>query len=500
MSADQKPIVAKISGRVTLMGFTVRALKPLSRTDYLAIEKGGKTYVLGIQRIWRDKNALFARLNIVGQVPNTPFESNEKIYIAEEEDIKQALKIDVPEERSMNLGALIGTNIEATFTIDKLGRLFVTGRSGSGKSHTVGVIVEELIKKQIPIVIIDRHGEYSSLKVIKDDIDLPDCDFFNIEEPKHAFSQYIVEFGEENMNPGVDLGLDYLYASQPQDLVAKGQCTIINLRGLSLETQRETVDWLLNKLYKASTKREISPFFLFIDEAHELAGKRQTEVADTVRLIAQEGRKFGMNLVVITQRPQALNVTLRAQAGTWIIHKLTDVNDVKITCKSAEGLSSKEDDELIQMLDVGEAIIVGEISPKSPVQVKIRQRYTVHGGAGYNILDYVKKDEDLHKSEMIKHLKNRIGKEDLERIKTAKGLGINPEELPKDYVKLKEKVEQLEMQKAQADTEIEDLKEQNSDLKAELKAWKIDFKQEKKRADDAVKVAEKLLKEIKKRK
>ena len=85
--------------------------------------------------------------------------------------------------------------------------------------------------------------------------------------------------------------------------------------------------------------------------------------------------------MVMTQKPQALDTTIRAQAGTWIIHKLTDINDVKITIGSAEGLSADSDEE-IQSLNPGEAIIVGDLAQLAPLRVKVRKRYTVHGGAG----------------------------------------------------------------------------------------------------------------------
>ena len=40
----------------------------------------------------------------------------------------------------------------------------VLAKSGAGKSYTVGVILEEILQKKIPIVILDPHNEYSTLK------------------------------------------------------------------------------------------------------------------------------------------------------------------------------------------------------------------------------------------------------------------------------------------------------------------------------------------------
>ena len=47
----------------------------------------------------------------------------------------------------------------------------VLAKTGAGKSYTVAVILEELLKNNVPIVVIDPHGEYSTLKTENDDYD-----------------------------------------------------------------------------------------------------------------------------------------------------------------------------------------------------------------------------------------------------------------------------------------------------------------------------------------
>ena len=44
------------------------------------------------------------------------------------------------------------------------GREFITGKSGSGKSNTASVVVEELLDRQFPVLIVDTDGEYYGLK------------------------------------------------------------------------------------------------------------------------------------------------------------------------------------------------------------------------------------------------------------------------------------------------------------------------------------------------
>ncbi|MHA1340159.1 MAG: helicase HerA domain-containing protein [Promethearchaeota archaeon] len=492
--------VGKIIGKVALSGFTIKFFDKITRRDYLTIFQDDTPYVFSIHRLWREKGELLAYVKIIGDVPDIPMDSNSEVFIATPDELINALKLEENQSTALNLGKIFGTNVNAKFNIENLGRLFITGRSGSGKSYTVGVLIEELIMKQVAIVILDRHGEYSTLKLFREDLDLEEFKrkqlengntFFDIEDVSSAFASRIIEFGDPTINPAVDLELEYIYATEPEDLVNSGQCTIINLSGLPRNKQRSIVDWLVKRLFDARIKKQIPGFFLFVDEAHELAGKKQTEVMETMQHVAQEGRKFDINLAVITQRPQALDVTLRAQAGTWIIHKLTDVNDINITLSSAEGLSKKQDEELIQNLTTGEAVIVGELSPLSPIIVKIRQRYTVHGGAGHNILDYVEEDK-IHKSELIHHLKTKIPQKDLDSVKPL--IDSDSQVIPSNPIEFQKQIEKnnrLEKAIQLMEEEIQTLKIQNKELKEK-------YQNEKKRADDAVKLAEKALNELKK--
>ncbi|QEE15118.1 DUF87 domain-containing protein [Promethearchaeum syntrophicum] len=414
MSEDENQIsIAKIAKKSTPYSFTVNILAKLHRNSYLTTIHEKKSYVLGVKNIWNDHNGNHATLNIIGKAPLTPFNLDSDIFLASSEQIKNSLGLENNPEKAIHLGKIPNVDIIASPNIENFGRLFITGKSGSGKSYTVGVVIEELMKKQVPIVIIDRHGEYSSLKILEKE-NIPDNeDFFIKNDTEQKYLGGIIEFGDINMNPGADLGIEYLLAANVEDLIRSGSVIIINLRGLDIPVQENIVMTFCNRLYKASTLREIPPHFLFIDEAHLFAGKKKSDTVEILKLSAQEGRKFGHNLVIITQKPQLLDVIIRAQAGTWIIHKLTDLNDIKITCNSVEGLGYDADEE-IQNLLPGEAIISGDLTPNYPLRVKIRKRYTVHGGAGYNVLDYITEGDTLPKSEIVEKLRRSLSHEILE--------------------------------------------------------------------------------------
>ncbi|MHA1786335.1 MAG: ATP-binding protein [Candidatus Helarchaeota archaeon] len=358
----------------------------LKKNDYVQVDNQDKSYLLIVKEIWMDKANTFAKCSVVGSAPRTPFRPKSKVFLANENLIRTTLGIFTSSEEGIYIGKLREYPYSVFLKIKKIGRVFITGKSGSGKSYTVGVLIEEILDKGIPIIIFDRHGEYSSLKVASES----ENDEFNV-HPK-SFLNQIIEFTDLSINKGGDVPIEFLLTSNMSDLIISNQCTIINLRGLDLEVQEYITKETLNRLYESSVSGQIQPFFCVIDEAHLFAGKKQTDTSEVLKLFSQEGRKFGANLIVVTQKPQLLDTTIRAQAGTWIIHQLTDVRDVDITIKSSEGLSSEWQDD-IQDLDPGEAIITGDAIEKIPLIVKIRPRMTKHGGTGFNPLDFISEEE-----------------------------------------------------------------------------------------------------------
>jgi DNA helicase HerA-like ATPase len=51
-------------------------------------------------------------------------------------------------DEGIHIGKLLTRDIEVYLDIDRLGRVFITGKSGSGKSYTAGVLIEELLLKR----------------------------------------------------------------------------------------------------------------------------------------------------------------------------------------------------------------------------------------------------------------------------------------------------------------------------------------------------------------
>ena len=454
---EEKP-VGRLFGKTTAYEVTMQIQDPtVERNTYLVIygeKKDGKKlhYVLSIDDMYSDSTGMIANLLVLGERPKRPFEVGAEVYKAKDDQIKKLLGILNPPEESIALGKLVGYPFEVNLLVKNFGRIFITGKSGSGKSYTMGVLCEEFMKKGIPVVILDRHGEYGSLKVAATED--------GTEGGQSEFVDKIVEFADLKINKGGDVDVEYLFSLEASDIVAPNLCTIVNMRGMELNVQEMIAGKLLKKLYQASTSRKIPPFYLFLDEAHLFAGKKRTDTCETVKLFSQEGRKFGANLVIGTQRPQLLDTTIRAQAGSWIVHNLTDVRDIDVTISSAEDLTRGNKND-ISGLDKGEGIICGEAVKGIPLFVKIRKRTTQHGGIGFNPLDFLPKQTI---EELQKRKERLLGGKSSYELETGKTIY---EEItaPKTSSEYLDEIAALKVKIKELEDEIDNLKERLTQVK-----------------------------------
>lgn len=108
------------------------------------------------------------------------------------------------------------------------------------------------------------------------------------------------------------------------------------------------------------------PIALFCDEAHlylpaHTKGSIEEKGLQSFERIAKEGRKYGLSLVVISQRPSDVNKTILSQCGNFIAMRLTNPDDQNVI-KRLFPDNLGDFSELLPILDIGEALIVGDAS------------------------------------------------------------------------------------------------------------------------------------------
>ena len=177
-------------------------------------------------------------------------------------------------------------------------------------------------------------------------------------------------------------------------LFRPGQCTVLQLDEVDRREQQVVVAVLLRRLYQArqDTERGRSragsdlhlpyPAFVLLEEAHHFAPGGETGPrvvsAEILRTILAEGRKFGVGVGLISQRPGKLDQDVLSQCMTQILLRIVNPIDQNNVAAAVEGASRDVLDEL-PALSKGQAVVVGA-SVNAPVLLLVRERHTPHGG------------------------------------------------------------------------------------------------------------------------
>ena len=394
------------------------------------------------------------------QSPRTPFDAGTELFRAEDELIRSVLGLTAAKENGAYVGLLKGHDLPVYLNIDVLVQkhVCILAKTGGGKSYACGVLVEELLKKKVPMVIIDTHGEYRSLaQPNTSKKEQKNMERYGIK--KQSYSSQLTEFSplgqhgnikhltlsgtnleaneilevlpaklsgpqkgvlyqaikeikeyknhftirdiietvsrsQSNAKWNVIASLESLDSIgvfsetgvDPSDLVKKGKCSIINMKGVPPDVQTVIVARLTKQLFDERKAGKIPPFLLIVEEAHNYCPERgfgSAVSSPILRTVASEGRKFGMGLCIVSQRPAKVDKNIISQCNTTIILKVTNPNDLKAIIQSVEGLTSQTYNE-IQRLPIGVALIAGG-SLQMPVMAELRTRETSHGGQSVQI-------------------------------------------------------------------------------------------------------------------
>ncbi|MEZ5345536.1 MAG: ATP-binding protein [Pyrinomonadaceae bacterium] len=179
-----------------------------------------------------------------------------------------------------------------------------------------------------------------------------------------------------------------------QELFAPGRCTVLELSDIEQHEQQVIVGTLLRRVNKARmmTVREgvdkgenflDYPVFALLEEAHRFAPAGASVVSTNIlKQILSEGRKFGVGIGLITQRPGKLDQDVLSQCMTQIIMRIVNPIDQQTIAQSVEGAGRAMLAEL-PALTKGQAIISG-VGTNTPVMCRIRKRLTKHGGETFD--------------------------------------------------------------------------------------------------------------------
>ena len=413
------------------------------------------------------------------RIPPTP---GDPIFLASSETLSQMLSAKrTAENGSAHVGSLLTRepgDVPVVLSVKDVvsTHLAILASTGSGKSYTAGVLVEELMNSfnRASVLIVDPHGEYHTMQSIQGDPQFfgadgykPEVKIFTPDKIKVRFStlteadvKYLLpegtsdkmlhflgqafrslndqlkaegkrdylysyydlremvqkqQYGKDDSNAGdggnvssiqgllwrLDARFDrpdgIFSASEHiplQDMFRPGRCTILQLSDIEQHEQQVIVGTLLRRVNKARmmTVREEAttgenfldyPVFTLLEEAHRFAPAGASVVSTNVlKQILSEGRKFGVGIGLITQRPGKLDQDVLSQCMTQIIMRIVNPIDQQTVAQSVEGAGRAMLAEL-PALTKGQAVISG-VGINTPVMCRIRPRLTKHGGETFD--------------------------------------------------------------------------------------------------------------------
>ena len=234
------------------------------------------------------------------------------------------------------------------------GRAFLTGKSGSGKSNSASVIAEELLERGLPLLIIDTDGEYLGLK--------ERYDLHHVGKSDEADT----DIDEADPAKLAELGLE------------KNVPIILDISGvLDADVGADMARRVIEQLFQTGN-RVRKPFLVIVEEIHEFlpeSGKRG-DISETLLRVAKRGRKRGIGLLGISQRPAAVDKDFITQCDWIVWHRLTWDNDTRVVSR----MIGTDYADAVQELDTGEAFLMADWDD-SIRRVRFRRKRTKDIGA-----------------------------------------------------------------------------------------------------------------------
>ncbi|MEM4781619.1 MAG: DUF87 domain-containing protein [Halalkalicoccus sp.] len=290
------------------------------------------------------------------------------------------------------------------------GRGFITGKSGSGKSNTASVVVEELLEAGYPVLIVDTDGEYYGLK---EEYELLHAG---------ADEECDIQVGPEHAEKVAELALE---GNVPTILDVSGYLD----ENAADELLRETARHLF-----AKEKKLKKPFLLVVEEVHEYIpeGGGMDETGRMLIKVGKRGRKHGLGIVGISQRPADVKKDFITQANWLVWHRLTWDNDTKVVGR----IVGSEYGERVADLDAGEAFLQTDWTDGDVRRVQFKRKRTFDAGATPGLEDFERPELKSVSDGLVGDLQSITENQERERERVA--------ELERELAGRDRRIDQLE--------------------------------------------------------
>ncbi len=234
------------------------------------------------------------------------------------------------------------------------GRGFITGKSGSGKSNTASVIAEELLEREYGLLIIDTEGEYYGLK--------EEFEMLHVGADDHCDEVVAAEDGHE-------IAVTALEGNVPVVLDVSGY--------FDADDAEAVIESVVTELYQLE-KDVRKPFLLMVEEMQEYLPQTggSTDLAALLERVAKRGRKRGLGICGMSQRPSSVDKDFITQCDWMVWHRLTWETDLNVV----RNILGSEKATAIQDFEAGEGILMTDWDD-TVERVKFKRKRTLDAGA-----------------------------------------------------------------------------------------------------------------------
>ena len=257
-------------------------------------------------------------------------------------------------------------------------------RSGTGGEARIGVRFRDLSPAAHAAVlrldpVADRE-EYAELTALVEDQEVRTLEDFARSAPE-SFTQRARNLGV--LGWGIWPGPEGMSLSDEVVSPAAPRCLVVDLGSLpTREEQALAAGAVLERLWRERSRRE--PVAIVIDEAHNVCPAEPGDpltalsTADAIR-IAGEGRKFGLFLIVVTQRPQKVHENVLSQCDNLVLMRMNSTADLGHVADVFSFVPPGLIDRAAAFAQ-GEALVAGKIA-SHPALIRFGARITEEGGA-----------------------------------------------------------------------------------------------------------------------
>ena len=284
---------------------------------------------------------------------------------------------DIQWKRIVDIEPLDGTH--TVYDLDvRMNDNFVANGVFVHNSNTAGVIAEELLANGYNLLIVDTEGEHFTLKEQFELLHVGGDEFADVEVgPAHAKKIASVAI-EQNVPVILDVS-GYYDAADAQELITA----------------------VLEHIYRLE-KTARKPFLIMVEEMQEYLPQKGggTELAELLERIAKRGRKRGLGICGMSQRPSSVDKDFITQCDWMVWHRLTWETDVNVV-RNILGSDRASD---VQDFEPGQGILMTDWDDTIET-VRFKRKRTQDAGATPGLGNYERPDLKTVGSSLIREIK-----------------------------------------------------------------------------------------------